>query len=110
MLLKKKHKESTRKKKEEEYNQMWIDFKLIYNTLESQAIFVNGFCPKTPPTGVVYSTPQTSQLNITHFTRVRIARIPSTNPHIYFLYYPWVETHWRFLQKKSAAPYVRLGK
>ena len=36
---------------------MWVDFKLIYNTLESQAIFVKRFCPKTPWAGAAYNTP-----------------------------------------------------
>ena len=29
-------------KKEEKYHQMWLDFQAIYNTLESQTIFVRG--------------------------------------------------------------------
>ena len=67
---------------------MWVGFKLIYNTLESQAIFVKGFCPNTPWAGAAYSTPQTSQLNLTHFTWARLAKLASTNPQIIFLYYP----------------------
>ena len=57
MSLKKEHKEN-RRKKEEEYHQMWIDFKPIYNTLESQTIFVKGPLPQTPPAGAAYSTPR----------------------------------------------------
>ena len=30
---------------EKEYHQMWIDFKPIYNTSESQTIFVRGLPP-----------------------------------------------------------------
>ena len=48
MPLKKEHKEN-RRKKEEEYYRMWIDFKPIYNTLESQAIFVKGLRPQYIP-------------------------------------------------------------
>ena len=31
---------------EKEYHQMWIDFKPIYNTSESQTIFVRGLPPQ----------------------------------------------------------------
>ena len=75
-------------KKEEEYDQMWINFKTIYNTLESQTIFVRGLRPKASPAGTAYSTHQTSQLNLTHFVWVRLARFVSTDPRIIFLYYP----------------------
>ena len=44
-------------KMEKEYQQMWIDFKPIYNTSESQTIFVRGLRPKIPPAGTPYSTP-----------------------------------------------------
>ena len=44
-------------KMEKEYHQMWIDFKPIYNTSESQTIFVRGLRPKIPPAGTPYSTP-----------------------------------------------------
>ena len=69
---------------------MWVDFKPIYNTLESQTIFVRRLHPKTPLAGAPYSTspPQTSQLNLTHFAWVRLARLTSTNPQIISLYYP----------------------
>ena len=73
-------------KKEEEYHQMWINFKPIYNTLESQTIFVKGLRPKTSQAGTAYSTHQISQLNVTHFGWVRLARLASTDPRIIFLY------------------------
>ena len=53
--LKKEHKEN-RGKKEEEYHQMWIDFKPVYNTLESQRVFVRRLRPKTSSAGAAYST------------------------------------------------------
>ena len=67
---------------------MWIDFKPIYNTLETQTVFVRELCPKTPQTWAAYSNPQTSQLNLAHFTWVGLARLASTDPQIIFLYYP----------------------
>ena len=66
---------------------MWIDFKPIYNTSESQTIFVKGLRPKTPPARAPYSTPQTSQVNLTHFAWVRLARLTSTDPQIISQYY-----------------------
>ena len=67
---------------------MWIDFKPIYNTLETQTVFVRELHPKTPPTWAAYSNPQTSQLNLAHFTWVGFARLASTDSQIFFLYYP----------------------
>ena len=86
---------------------MWIDFKPIYNTSESETIFVRRLCPKISPAGAAYSTPQTSQLNLTHFVRVRLARLTSTDSQNYFpvlspgLIKPIGDFH-----KKSAAPYL----
>ena len=73
---------------EKEYHQMWIDFKPIYNTSESQTIFVRGLPPKIPPAGTPYSTPQTSQVKLTHFAWVRLATLTSTDPQIISLFYP----------------------
>ena len=67
---------------------MWIDFKPIYNTLETQTAFVRELRPKIPQTWAAYSNPQTFQLNLAHFTWVGLARLVSTDPHIIFLYYP----------------------
>ena len=88
---------------------MWIDFKPNCKTLESQKVVVKGLCPKTPLTGAAYSTSYTSQLNLKHFTWVRLDRLVSSNPQIIFLYYPWVETHWRFSQKKRCTIHVWLA-
>ena len=46
-----------------------VDFKQMYNTLESQTTFLRGLRPKT------------------HFPWVRHARLASTDPKIIFLYY-----------------------
>ena len=81
-------------------------FKSIYNTLESQIIFVRGFRPKTLSAGAAYSTPQTSQLKLTHFAWVRPARLASTDPQIIFLYYPPGLKSSDDIRKKSAAPYM----
>ena len=86
MSLKKEHKEN-RRKKEEEYHQMWIDFKPIYNTLESQTIFVKRLRTNTSQTGAAYSITQTPHLNLTYFAWVGLARLASTDLQIIFLYY-----------------------
>ena len=67
---------------------MWIDFKPISNTSESQTIFVGGLRSKTPPAGAPYSTPQTSHVNLTQFAWVRLARLASTEPQNISLHYP----------------------
>ena len=85
MPLKKEYKK-IEEKNEEEYHQIWIDFKPIYNTLESQTIFVRGLCSKTPPAGAACSTPQILLLNLTHFACVRLDRLASTDPQIFFLH------------------------
>ena len=92
-------------------HQVWIYFKPIYNTLESQTIFVRGLRPKTPATGAAYSTPQTFQLNLTHFACVRLARLASNHPQIVFLYSPpGVKTQRWFSQKNLYTTYIQLGK
>ena len=73
-------------KKEEENNEMWINFKPIYNTLDSQTIFVKGLRPKTSQASTVCSTRHISQLDVTHFGWVRLARLAPTDPRIIFLY------------------------
>ena len=53
--------------------------------------------------------PQTSQLNLTHFTWVRLATLASTDPPSYFpVLHPGLKR--RFSQKKRYTIYVRLGK
>ena len=49
MSLKKELKENRRKKEEEEFHQMWIDFNPIYKTLESQTNFCKGAPPQNTP-------------------------------------------------------------
>ena len=84
---------------------MWIDFKPIYNTSESQTIFVRGLPPKIPPAGTPYSTPQTSQVKLTHFAWVRLATLTSTDPPNYFPVLPPGLRPTDDFCKKSAAPY-----
>ena len=71
---------------------MWIDFKPIYNTLET--IFVRGLRLKTPPARAAYSTLVTSR--------------PTTK--LFFCIIHRVKTHWRYSQKKFNTIYVWLGK
>ena len=61
-------------------------FKPIYNTLESQTVFVRGLLPKTPAAGA--ALPPTSQLNLIHFAWVRLARLNSNDLQIILLHYP----------------------
>ena len=83
---------------------MWIDFKPIYNTIETQTVFVRELRPKIPRTWAAYSNPQTFQLNLAHFTWVGLARLASTDPHIIFLYYPL-----RSSCEKSRSKYNKSG-
>ena len=53
----KKNIKKIEEKKEEEYHQMWIDFKPIYKALESHTIFVRVLRFKASATGAAYSTP-----------------------------------------------------
>ena len=53
---------------------MWTDIKLIYDTLQSQAIFVKGFYPEAPLTGTVPcpdlpAEPNSLRLGLTCYTR-----------------------------------------
>ena len=83
---------------------MWTDIKLIYNTLQSQAIFVKGFYPEAPLTGAVPcpdlpAEPNSPRLGLTCYTRFY------QPPNCFPILHPELTLIDVFC-KKNAAPYM----